>query len=271
MVRLSQHRGSKMRKLTMTIGLLSLLGAWPNQGEATDLAVKARPIAYPYMGSGCYFGVNAEGGAAQSNVSGNGLFLTGLASGNMIAAGGSVGGSVGCIYGNGTNWVAVQGNLNYQNITGAVEAPGGSFGVSSKWQASQVVKFGGFPALLSWLPNLGLNFPVLAPPANAPVGLNIVTLTSQPYVMVGAQEFDNSGWFQAQSGHSVGVAPLVGAGVINQITDTSGKPSGAVLDTYAKVVFAGKGFTINDVGSNPNLGAAANLGTQYFAGVAIYY
>lgn len=252
--------------------LLCLLALVATPVSAADLAVKkAATVAYPYGGSGCYFGVNAEAGVAKSNESGNALFVSSLATGDLIAAGGSVGGSVGCLKGDAQNWIAVQGNLNYQNITGGINAPGGDFGVSSKWQASQVVKFGGFPALLSWLPNLGLNFPVLAPPPVAPAGLNIITLVSQPYVMAGVQEFDNSGWFQATSGRSIGVAPLLGAGVINQMTDSSGKPNGAVLDTYAKVVFPGRGFSIDNIGGNPGLSAAANMGTQYYAGMAIYY
>lgn len=265
MIRYSQHRGSNMRAL---VGMLAVLIASPVL--AADMAVKAKQnIVYPYGGSGCYFGVNAEAGVAQSDVSGN-VFATSLVDGKLIAAGGSVGASVGCLWGNGTNWVAVQANGNYQNISGSLPLTGGNAGVASKWQASQVVKLGGFPALLSWLPNLGVNFPVISAPAVAPVGFNVVTLTSQPYIMAGVQEFDNSGWFQASSGSSVGVAPLIGAGVINQLTDINGKASGAVLDTYAKVVFPGKGFSIN-VNGTPGLGAAANMGTQYFAGVAVYY
>src|SRR6266702_3897763 len=92
----------------------------PFTSDAADLALKSKPLAYPIDGQGCYFGINAEAGAAQTNVSGNALFVTSLAGGNLMAAGGSVGGTVGCIKGNATRWFAVQASANYANISGSV-------------------------------------------------------------------------------------------------------------------------------------------------------
>ena len=252
--------------------LATLAGlAIASSASAADLAVKAKPsfTAYP-TSSGCYWGVNAEAGVARSNVSGNALFVSSFASGSLTASGGSIGGTVGCLKGDVSNWIAIQGSINYTNITGSVPLLDGSAGVQSRWSAEQVVKWGGFPAIFSWLPNLGVNFPVLTtPPVNPPPGF--LFGGAKPYVMAGVREFDNSGWVGLQTGHSIGVAPMLGTGVINTLTDGAGKASGAVMDVYAKVVFAGRGFSIENIGANPNLGAAANVGTQYIAGVAVYY
>ena len=68
--------------------------------------------------------------------------------------------------------------------------------------------------------------------------------TGHTYIMAGVEEWGISGqFFMANSGVTIGVAPLIGAGILNQIVDTTGKLTGAVLDTGAQVVFADKGFS----------------------------
>jgi hypothetical protein len=264
-----------MKYALLTAAVLLALPA-----QAADMALKARPssLTYPLAGAGCYWGVNMEASVAQSDVSGNALFVTSLVGGKLMAAGGSVGGTVGCLKGDPTTgWVAIQASFNYQNISGSVgvqTAAGGSLGtvgVDSKWSAEQSVKFGGFGALFAFLPNLGLNFPVLSVPVAPVPPTGYQYLAAKPYMLVGVKEFDNSGWFSLSSGSSVGVAPVLGMGMITPLADASGAPIGAVLDTYAKVAFPGRGFSINNVGGNPSLSGAANMGTQYTAGLAVYY
>jgi len=261
----------------------AVIGGWLLVGLgahalAADLAplYKAKPIAYPTSGFGCYWGVNAEAGVAQSNVNGNALFATSLVSGNLVAAGGSIGGTVGCLKGTETSWFAIQASINYANISGSIAATDangdllGTVGVRSKWSAEQVVKLGGFPALFGWLPNIGISMPVLTPPTPVlPAGFTAAA--AKPYFMAGLREFDANGWVSGFSGHAVGFAPLVGVGMITPLIDSTGGVSGAALDTYAKVIFPGRGFSIDLTSHNPTLGAGANMGTQYIAGMALYY
>jgi hypothetical protein len=247
---------------------------------AADLPVKApplSPIAYPYDGgSGFYFGINTMAGVAQANVNGvagSGVLATSLVNGNLTAAGGAVGGTVGWIKGTPTSWFAIEASLDYQNITaGNAGAP---VSVASRWSSEQVVKFGGTFNPLSYLPDLGVtgfSFPAFQLPI-APAGIS-VALSPHPYVMAGVKEFGITGTFGGIGGTTWGVAPLVGAGTISQILDKQGKPTGAALDLFAEVVFAGRGITVDNiggVGGAPMFGGSANLGNQYFAGAKILW
>jgi hypothetical protein len=61
---------------------------------------------------------------------------------------------------------------------------------------------------------------------------------------------------------------------ISQILDKQGKPTGAALDLFAEVVFAGRGITVDNIGGTggvPMFGGSANLGNQYFAGAKILW
>lgn len=262
-----------MRKIFLMIALLGL--AMP--AHAADMPLKA-PAAnnltvFPYNTSGIYWGFATKVAVEQSNVSsgGNPLFATSLATGNLNAAGGGVGGTVGYMKGFGDKWMAFETSLYYQNITAsapAVSASGASVNasVASRWSAEQVIKIGGFNPL-SYLSNLGFQFPTLPTQPTVP-GITLLA-GGHPYLMVGAEEFGITGTFFTAGGTTWGIAPLVGAGILNQIVDSTGKLTGGVLDTGAQVVFGDKGAQISGLFSTPStpaaFGANASMGTKYEA------
>ena len=112
---------------------------------------------------------------------------------------------------------------------------------------------------------------MLTPPSIQAGNLAINGAIARPYVMAGLREFDNTGWISNVTGHSIGVAPLIGMGMINPMVDSTGVLNGAALDVYAKVVFPGRGFSVDNFGGNPRLSGAGNMGTFYAAGLGIYY
>jgi hypothetical protein len=224
---------------------------------AADLMLRKAPaaVAFPYSGSGWYFGVGTKGGVDQVSNSGTALFATSLVGSGLNALGAGVGGDIGYFktFGPGgvVQWAAFEASAYYQNITASTTATNGAAAVpvsyASRWSADQVVKLGGFN-LLTYLPNLGISFPAL-PPLPTVGGLN----TLQPgltYVSFGLEEFGVDGQFFTASGSTIGVAPLVGAGVFSEILDTTGKPTGNVLDVGAQVVFADKGLGISNAFSS---------------------
>jgi hypothetical protein len=216
--------------------------------SAADLAVKAPKsnlLVFPYNGDGLYWGIATKAGVEQDSASGN--FLgSALLSGSANATGGGIGGTLGYMHGMGTMWAAFEGNLYYTNITASISAADGVASVpasmATRWSADEVVKIGGWNPF-SWLGNFGgFTFPTLPSPPTVS-GISILS-TGHPYIMAGMAEWGVSGqFFMVNSGVTVGFAPLVGAGIINQIVDSTGKLTGAVLDTGAQVIFADKGFS----------------------------
>jgi hypothetical protein len=241
---------------------------------AADLVVKApQSKAFPYASTGCYFGIAIKGGVDQVNASGNALFATSLASGSLTAAGGGVGGDVGCIhyYGPGSSiqWIGYEATAYYQNITAAAPAVNGA-GVAvalpasyaSRWSADATVKFGGFNPL-SWLPNLGITFPGLPAPPTLP-GISVLS-PGLMYFAAGVEAFGVEGQFFTAGGSTVGIAPLVGAGIFNQILDAKGVPTGYVLDTGAQIVFADKALGVSNAfgtAGGPTIGSLS-VGRKY--------
>lgn len=220
---------------------------------AADMPLKAAArsnfLAFPYSGDGFYWGVATKGGVEQDSASGS-LLGTSLVTSNVNALGGGVGGTIGYMHGMGSKWVAFEGSIYYQNISGAGAATSGTPGVSvpasfaSRWSSDQVVKVGGWNPL-SLFSNLGgFQFPTLPTPPTVP-GINIIA-GGHPYIMAGVEEWGISGqFFTANSGVTTGIAAVLGAGIMNQIVDANGKLTGAVLDTGAQVVFADKGLSVN--------------------------
>lgn len=230
---------------------VALVAAAP--ASAADMSVKAAAasrnfLVFPYNGSGMYWGAATKGGVEQDSASGN-VLGTSLVSGSVNALGGGVGGTIGYMHGMQDKAVAFEGSLYYQNITGAGAAASGTPGVSvpvsfaSRWSSDQVVKvFGWNPFTL--IGNLGFQFPTL-PAAPSVPGITVAP-NGHMYWMAGVEEWGISGqFFMADTGVNIGVAALLGAGIMNQIVDTSGKLTGAVLDTGAQVVFADKGLSFN--------------------------
>lgn len=236
-----------MRRLLIGAAIAAIsIGA----AAAADMPLKAakfNPLMFPYNGSGFYFDVSTKAGVEQDSATGN--FLgTSLATGTVNASGGSVGGSLGYIHGMQDKWVAVEASIYYSNVTGggAAVSPSGNAvqaSFASRWSADQVIKIGGWNPLAA-LGSLGFQFPALPTPPT--IGGISVAANSHPYIMAGVEEWGISGqFFMANTGVDVGVAPLVGAGIMNQIVDSTGKLTGAVLDTGAQVVFADKGLSVN--------------------------
>jgi hypothetical protein len=253
----------------LTVAAFALL---PSLSEAADLAIQkalAKAPAYPLDSSGCYFGINTEAAVAQSSNSGTGLLATSLVTGSLTAAGGAVGGSVGCIKGTPSQWVGIHASLDWQNITGNVGTVAGANNIASRIQGGVAVRWGGFGTVMNWLQglNLGLNFPVVTQAPVAPAGVTFLPGGAHPYFMAGVEAYNVNAAFGVVTGNVVEIAPMVGAGVLNPIADSTGKATGAVFDTYAKVIFAGRGGAF----SNGAFTASANMGTEYRAGAAIYW
>ena len=227
-----------------------LATAFCGAAYAADLPVLKAParsnlLVFPYNGDGLFWGIATKAGVEQDSASGN--FLgSALLSGSANASGGGIGGTLGWMHGMGNMWVAFEGSLYYQNITASTNATDGVVSVpaswASRWSSDQVIKVGGWNPF-AWIGNFGgFTFPTLPTPPSVS-GINIVA-TGHTYIMAGVEEWGISGqFFMANSGVTIGVAPLIGAGILNQIVDTTGKLTGAVLDTGAQVVFADKGFS----------------------------
>lgn len=260
------NRGFKMRKI---LGFAFSLFALPVLAADLPPITKAPNfLTYPgYTGQGFYWGIGAEAGVEQTKINGNPLFVNSLANGSLMAAGGTIGGTIGFMKGMGTSWIACEASGQWQNISSSA---GVVATVSNRWSADQACKFGGFQQVLSQLPTFGINFPAL-PNIPAPPGFNIAANTSHPYVLLGVREFGMGANLGVSNGSTVGIAPEVGAGVLNQLLDKDGKISGTVLDTYAKVVFANQGKTLTFNNSSPAVGGSAKIGTQYFAGVKVLW
>jgi hypothetical protein len=244
-----------MRRSIITALAAALLSTTAFAADMPTKAAKYNPFVFP-SDSGWYWDMAVKGGAEQDSASGS-ILGTSLVSGNVNALGAGVGGSIGYMKAlgagpGGVNAVAFESSLYYQNVTGsasATSAPGG-VGVSvpasfaSRWSADQVVKVFGFNPF-SYLGTLGLNIsmPTFTPPTVSGISL---AAAGRGYWMAGIEEWGISGqFFNTNSGVTVGVAALVGGGLMTPIIDTTGKPTGAVLDTGCDAVFADKGLQVS--------------------------
>ena len=259
-----------MRKFLLAFGAILL--STSAFAQTAPLVTKGGPVVvYPYNGgSGLYAGVNTMAGVANTSV--NGTLLGSAVGGNLTAAGGAIGGTVGYTSGNSAFWYAIEASADYQNITAT--APSAASSVASRWSSEQVVKIGGSTPVnfLSSIANLGVNFPTFNLPV-APSGISVAA-SPHPYIMGGVKEFGLTGGIGVAGGSTWGVAPLVGAGTIAQIVDSTGKPTGLALDLFAEIVFANKGLAINNVfgtAGPPLAGGNLTMGNQYFAGAKVLF
>lgn len=252
------------RLLALLISTAALCGS----AAAADMAVKApiTNVGFP----GWYLWVGTEAVVAQSSVSGNNLFATGLVGGNLTAAGGAVGGGFGYIT---PKWRFETG-ANYQNITGTEAATGASASVASRWSAYQEVdvNFSFFQNVLTAL-NAGFSAGGFAFPSFSPVLPSNLSVAAMPrqYVGGGMREFGLDGSFGGASGATISAGPFVKTGFIYQAVDSTGKSTGGSWDVFAWVNWPMRGFTLNNVlapgGVPVTFGAGANLGTQYGTGL----
>lgn len=254
------------------LALAALLVA--SSALAADIPVKAPRFDYPLDSAGWYIGVEAGASVAKAKVQG-GLFANNLVSGNLNAAGGYVGGCIGYIRGNIVSWWAVQGCGDWQNITAS--APGVAASVGSRWDSTIEARVGGkhnpVSYLLDALQNLGLNglsFPTFTPVAPS----NISVANAPRTYFAGGVDFKGiDGQFFQVGGTTVAISPMIKTGAIWQVLNSSGQPTGGVVDTFAKVAFMSKGVQVSNVfGTGGGLTAArGELGTTYTAGVAYYF
>jgi hypothetical protein len=240
--------------------------------HAADLKpLKAPAGAFYAGGTGWYGGLGASAAVAQSSVQGNNLFATSLATGSLMAAGGSVDGVLGYI----TPGWRIETSVSYQNIQGSTDlASNASASVASRWSASQEfdVSANLFANIMTAIGTTGLtnviNFPSFTP--QLPANIAVAT-TPRQYFGAGLQEFGISGTFGAANGVAVGVDPFIKTGFIWQTVDSTGKLNGGAVDLFASVAFPLRGFTMGNAfsanGTPLTLGAGADLGTQYRTGI----
>jgi hypothetical protein len=250
------------------------VAAIATSAQAADMLVKAPAsnlLAFPYNGSGPYWGFASKGGVEQDSASGT-FLASSLATGNANALGGSLGLTFGYMRSMGVNAsgsaqaVAFEGNGYWSNVTASAPAVGANGTVApasfaTRWSADQVVKVYGFNPL-ALIGNLGFGgFPTL-PTAPTIPGITILP-NGHPYLMAGIEEWGFNAGFAGASSNGVGIAALVGAGVMNQIVDTTGKLTGGVLDVGAQVVFADKGVGITGFGAGAPVFGSLTSGRKY--------
>jgi hypothetical protein len=238
-----------MRRILVSAAIVAALVSAAAAADVPTLKAPANNLlTFPFTGDGFYWGFAAKGGAEQNSASGS-LLGTSLVTGNVNAMGAGVGGDIGYMRGMGVGKaIAFENTVYYQNVTGAGSATtGGGVAVSvpasfaSRWSADQVVKvFGWNPLDVLSNINIGITFPTFTFPTVPGIKL---AATSHGYWEAGIEEWGISGqFFTANSGVSIGVAAKLGAGIMNQIVDSTGKLTGGVLDVGCDVVFADKGL-----------------------------
>src|SRR3954464_13195621 len=93
--------------------LIAALGLFAMPAFAADMPIKAlprQPILFNYAGSGFYLGIGTFAEVDKAKIS------TPVATVDGFAAGGSVNATAGWMWGNGTTWNAIEGNISYQNV-----------------------------------------------------------------------------------------------------------------------------------------------------------
>lgn len=265
-----------MRK-TFAIAALALgLSAVP--ALAADMPVKAQPTPFVAVnGSGFYWGVGTSSRLADATANSN-LLVANLATGNTKAAGQSIDGEIGWIWGNASlagfaNWARVYASASYQNVAGGVVVPGASISVVSRWSAQQGVdvNFDVFQYVLNIF-NWQNPFPTFSPqlPSN-------IAVASSPRQYVGAfvTEVGLGGNVGAATGTSWAVAGGVRTGYLWQLLGTNGKPNGMALDAGVQVAWMPRGTTFSNVfaanGAPLAVNPTVNMGTTYSAYVRVLF
>lgn len=265
-----------MRKSILAIAALATL-TLPTY--AADMPVKAQSSPFlNYSGSGFYWGIGTTSGVDQASVSGNNIFATSLVSSNLNAAGQSIDGEIGYIWGNASiagiaQWARVYASGSYQNISGGASvgatpiSGAAALSIASRWSAMEGVDVGA-DIVSYFLTKTGLSnpFPSFTPQLPSNVA---VAVTPREYFGAFVTEFGISGSFGAATGQSVGVAPGVRTGYLWQTVDATGKPNGGALDLGVAVDWPTRGVSFNNVfagnGAPLTLNAGAQIGTQYKA------
>lgn len=260
-----------MRKLLLGAVALIALSVPTFAADVPPPVFKA-PVAAP-SGSGWFVGILTEADVAQSNVSGTNVFATSLASGNLTATGGSIGGRVGYIGGGSLGWyrgllTGAWANISGSNSVGpTATTSGASAAIASRWSSTQEFDIG-----VEWLQRVLAALPTLTNvnlfPAITPITPSVPVGTPRQYIGIGIKEAGINGSFGAANGTTVGIYPMVTGGFIWPTLGTNGLPNGGAIDASAGIAFPVKGFTMGNAfatnGAPLTFGAGANLGTQYW-------
>jgi hypothetical protein len=258
---------------TLRIALMLTAMAVAPVAHAADLPapVYKAPVAAP-AGTNWYVGILTEADVAQSNVSGTNVFATSLATGDLTATGGAIGGEAGYIGNCAIGWCRGKLTGEWSNISGTnsvaatATTSAASAAIASRWAATQEFDIG-----MEWLQKLYAALPTLPTlnfPSFTPITPSVPVGAPRQYVGVGLKEAGLSGSFGAAQGTSVGVYPMITGGFIWPTLNAAGKPNGGAIDVSAGVAFPVKGFTMGNAfatnGSPLTFGGGANLGTQYW-------
>jgi opacity protein-like surface antigen len=216
-----------------------------SSASAADLSVapvltKARPsVLLSYYGSGFYWGAHAIAETTRVDA----LSPAGSTLGGTFGVGGSFGGTVGFMIGQGTRWYALEAMASYRNLsTNAITTAGEMTSINSKLGFTQRVKFGGdgILAILNSIPNLMGQFPTLPQLPTGVIG------TSHPYAFVALHEDALRGVLGVDAGRAWQISPGFGLGLMSQMGPTAANPRGLPLtvDVWAEFIPAGSSFRI---------------------------
>lgn len=261
-----------MKIRSFLLATAALVLAVPAFAADLPAPVFKAPVAAP-SGSGWAIGILTEADVAQSNVSGNNVFATSLASGNLTATGGAIGGRVSYIGSGQLGWyrgllTGAWSNISGSNTVGATATTSAaSAAIASRWSATQEFDIG-----VEWLQRITSALPTLGNvnlfPTFTPITPSVPVGTPKQYIGVGIKEAGVNGSFGAANGTTVGVYPMVTGGFIWPTLGNNGLPNGGAIDASAGIAFPVKGFTMGNAfatnGAPLTFGAGANLGTQYW-------
>lgn len=262
-----------MRKFLLAMLAATVLS--PIAANAADLPLpyKSPVLVSPFSvvgANGFFVGAGTSAAVAQSNVSGNVINIPGVG-GSTNAAGGTVGGDVGYIWGRCgvLGWCQLEVDVKYMNIVGNTAV--GS--INYRWGITEEADIGldVVQTALSYLPNIPNIFPVLANPSGF-LPANVAVGTPLGYVGAKVGEFNIAGNVGQANGQTWVTAPGVTTGFRWPVLGTNGKPNGGSLKVYGDVLFANKGVTLSNVfgtAGGPMLvqNANANLNTMYVVGL----
>jgi hypothetical protein len=266
------------RLLCATIALVALCAPV----RAADLPVKALPPQFFVNTSGFYWGVEAGAGVQQASANGSPLFANSLVSGKLNADGGTVGGCIGYMTGHAASWYAIQGCLDYQNISSGLIVANQPVGIATRWSGTLEARWGGgvdplgtISGLLGNIGVSGISFPTFAPVA--PAGFDVGGAAPRSYIAAGAECFGVRGSVGSAEGADVACGPMLKVGAIWQIYKKNPAgldvPTGNAVDVSAAVTWPSRGFELTNLGASgggaPGFAGGVDTGTRYMGKVAV--
>lgn len=244
---------------------------------AADLPVKAPATAsFNPLTGGFYWGIGTESSAESTQVSGNQLLVTSLATDKIQATGQAVKGVAGYIWGGPTGWKRIELGVAYQNVTGGGAAAGN---LASRWSSTAEFDIGAeiLAQVFALLPSLtsgGSPFAALTPIVpDLPRNIAVVPVPPRQYVGGLVKCWGVDGQIGGATGAEVACGPGLKTGFLWQTADAAGKFNGKAIDLYASVVWPTKGFDVSGLLAStsgaPMIHAGMSLGPQYSAGIVL--